>query len=801
MGRHTSNTKQPESTATLDESSKFWDGSVLKRAAWIKQLTKTLASDDANYRTLWEEGFVVEKGIAITQSVRHSFHLSINNIKKCVLTRPCPSNAFVRLDATIADAAVDAALATGFRIAPTSLKAHNRDLHDRILYYISNTKGAEDYEAQSNGDFITLIGLIVAEENDADAETGTWANMEKHRLVVAGLTTASIVGFDSFRLQFEGFNDMCHTGRHDPEAVVATIYTDVVKDLGDLIATKLEMKLEAASASGDLVKTVRIIRKLLGKMEGKPLGSARAARGAQELSDAAFDQQAVASARAAAGRDPIVGGDRRNDRNNDRTDYVPPVWTKGKHDLCDLCTRSDRMHLRKHCPDSATPGVDPRRQAERDKREKERSNRKQKKGSARVALGLTGSGTDSDSDSNSDCSHDSEQSVYDDEPEAGVQAADIALASIFDSGPHTVDVGQARVAHRLGRGDRAEQANAHMAAGRSIAAITPGPSATTTTLHSQSRAPAVPEAPLVAWAVGAASVAARVPAVPPTAAAPVTPSLRSIISDIILDDRAGCLTPLRRDDARRVIDSLDPRSSPLSMMQCVARAAELSEVRLGCGPPSAGSTENRTKAHVLADMRRAVGLDPTAVPMGIPMQTEGGEESAQAPAPPMPPPVPPPVPPPAPAWQQGTMASRRAAAGCTCEDDCASLELCSTCHAAWWCTGCFAAQCPCVMEDVRRLHAAADAQSPPVPVQPAPAAPAVQQATAPSSRPLRTTWLRGAGGRRDRRLADRGRSARRPRHLPLCATHGWGHPARHMPNLWACSHHRHPTARLRLPRH
>ena len=164
-----------------------------------------------------------------------------------MLTRPCPANAFVRLDATVADAAVDAALATGFRIAPTSLKAHNRDLHDRILYYISNTKGAEDYEAQSNGDFITLIGLIVAEENDADAETGTWANMEKHRLVVAGLTTASIVGFDSFRLQFEGFNDMCHTGRHDPEAVVATIYTDVVKDLGDLIATKLEMKLDAAT--------------------------------------------------------------------------------------------------------------------------------------------------------------------------------------------------------------------------------------------------------------------------------------------------------------------------------------------------------------------------------------------------------------------------------------------------------------------------------------------------------------------------------------------------------------------------
>ena len=54
-------------------------------------------------------------------------------------------------------------------------------------------------------------------------------------------------------------------------------------------------------------------------------------------------------------------------------------------------------------------------------------------------------------------------------------------------------------------------------------------------------------------------------------------------------------------------------------MQSVARAAELTEIRLGCGPPSVGSVVNRTKAHVLADMRKAVGLDPTAVPMGIPI--------------------------------------------------------------------------------------------------------------------------------------------------------------------------------------
>ena len=77
----------------------------------------------------------------------------------------------------------------------------------------------------------------------------------------------------------------------------------------------------------------------------------------------------------------------------------------------------------------------------------------------------------------------------------------------------------------------------------------------------------------------------------------------------------------------KIIGELDS-TSPLSTLQCVARAAELVEVRLGCGPPSKGSTVNRTKAHVLADMRAAMGLDSNAIPTGIPMETGGGEKSS-----------------------------------------------------------------------------------------------------------------------------------------------------------------------------
>ena len=433
MAAHKLSYRQPDSTDPIDES-KFWNCSVLDRAPWLKQLPKTLAADDPNFRTLWEECFITEKNVAYTQSPSHSFHLSISNLKKHELTKPCPMLTFTKLNDAIADAEISDALARGYREAPTALKSTNRNLHDRILFYISNAKGREDYEREANGNYITLIGLIVAEDDDADAEIATWANSEKNKLSKQGLTANTIVAFDHFRLQFENFNDMCKQGaggRRDDDSVIATIYTNIVRDLGDLVETKLEMKLEAAGAAGDLNKTVKVIRKLLGRMEGKAMGSARVATLAtRQISDADFNAAAIASARAAAGRppDPIIGGG----GGALREERPPPVWTVGTHKECNLCVNQpNKRHLRKFCPENPTPGVDPLFKAERDKRDKERKERdankkKKRQGGARVAGAGTDTESDTDgSDGDSDCS---DQSVYDDELETSVQSADVAVS-------------------------------------------------------------------------------------------------------------------------------------------------------------------------------------------------------------------------------------------------------------------------------------------------------------------------------------------------------------------------------------
>ena len=245
-------------------------------------------------------------------------------------------------------------------------------------------------------------------------------------------------------------------GRRDDDSVIATIYTDIVRDLGDLIETRLEMKLEAAGAAGNLTKTVKVIRKLLGRMEGKATssGAARAAAG-QRQADHDFDAAAVAAARAAAGRDPIVGGG-----GGSKEERPPAVWVRGKHKPCNLCkNQTDKNHLRKWCPENPTPGVDPVFAAEREAREKGRKEKKNKRqGGARMAAGHTDSDSDSDTDSN--CSDCSEQSVYDEEAATSVQPADAMLSDAFftpgasatfhipaGAGSARVAVGEERPAH------------------------------------------------------------------------------------------------------------------------------------------------------------------------------------------------------------------------------------------------------------------------------------------------------------------------------------------------------------------
>ena len=347
MGSHKLNNNQPESIAQQDESSKFWDRSVLKRSS----LDGTARQDTRQRRRKLPDtlgGGLRRRKACSHHPIRRTLVPPFN--QQCQETNAMaamPLKHVREARRAIADAAIPDSLARGFREAPTMLTAANRQLHDRILFYISNAKAVEDYEKKSNGNFITLVGILSPRRTPPMLRQAPGPTMRSRSSSRQGLP-ASIVCFDQFRLQFDSLNAMCKVGRHDPEAVVATILTDIVKDFGDIMATKLEMKLDAAGATGDLEKTVSVIHRALGKIEGKTLGNARRSRQAERRCLRSCSSRLRPGScwpRSHRGRRSA-----RRARGGDRDDYIPPVWTVGKHDLCDLCTP-----CRSHAPAKELP--------------------------------------------------------------------------------------------------------------------------------------------------------------------------------------------------------------------------------------------------------------------------------------------------------------------------------------------------------------------------------------------------------------------------------------------------------------
>ena len=117
-----------------------WDGSPLTKHAWYAELPERLRK----YRTFWERGYLATSKGAFTVSPNHSYHLSINNVKKHTFAEPNPLGDFVK-----AAAKDDAALAkdkeSRYTDAPDVLAETDTDLFDIIAFSISNRQKRKDY--------------------------------------------------------------------------------------------------------------------------------------------------------------------------------------------------------------------------------------------------------------------------------------------------------------------------------------------------------------------------------------------------------------------------------------------------------------------------------------------------------------------------------------------------------------------------------------------------------------------------------------------------------------------------------
>ena len=199
------------------------------------------------------------------------------------------------------------------------------------------------------------------------------------------------------------------------------------------------------------------------------------------------------------------------------------------------------------------------------KKEKD-AKRKERRGAARVA-GADESDSDSDSSSNpslfSPSDSDSDDSIYDDDEEATVQAAD-------ESALFSGNVGHQSVIFKVG--------------------------------------------------------AAKVAATPRARTAHTPPQLQQLMNDMaanrMADEMAAATTTPRREakltleSARELATCLTP-DLPLSAMKALIEASQI-KVSSRCG-----GDDRRTKRNVLADLRHELGVPPLPVPMGLPVRDDG----------------------------------------------------------------------------------------------------------------------------------------------------------------------------------
>lgn len=118
-----------------------------------------------------------------------------------------------------------------------------------------------------SGSGISLLLQLSLEARNGSADLGTWAAKELAKHVSTALSEPSTVSFDRFLQTYELYNNQLPLVRRNADAVIAETYAAAVRDLGEHIATQLDLKMDSHSTSGDLDKTVNIAFSVLAKIE------------------------------------------------------------------------------------------------------------------------------------------------------------------------------------------------------------------------------------------------------------------------------------------------------------------------------------------------------------------------------------------------------------------------------------------------------------------------------------------------------------------------------------------------------
>ena len=406
----------PSTTDSEQHEDVHWDGSPLTKQAWYDDLPRQVR----RHRTLWECGFVSHRGVIYTSSPPHSYHLSINNIETCTFAKPCPLRAFRLEDPSEATQPLSDAKAKQYVDEPTQLDEGDKNFFEDLIANIDNKQRRKDYRNSTKGSGLALLVQLTGEIDKMNDDLSAWAVEHRAKLVLSGLTAPNIIAFDQFREAYENFTNQMGS-RAEPDSVTSKVYITAARDLGDLTATKLDLRLEVVKPT-TLVQTVELITDIITKIE---TSGARPGTGHTR------------SAPGTPGRQPT--GDPQRDRFYDADGKR--IYIRGADDECTICAAKGKVghHLIKHCVD-----FKPRERGDTKSRERGSSRAAGDKETPRKGGAKAAAGGDDDA------------SAYDQETEGvNISGADVALSELFSSaGSQSVTV-ETQDTKTQGTGERA----------------------------------------------------------------------------------------------------------------------------------------------------------------------------------------------------------------------------------------------------------------------------------------------------------------------------------------------------------
>ena len=130
-----------------------------------------------------------------------------------------------------------------YNIEPEKWVERDAQNFDTLNNTIINTSRRQDYRRATGGSCLDMLILLALENRKRQDDIGTWASSECRKILDAGLLSPDTVGFDNYRNAYESANRS--KTMPDDEQALCLIYINAVKDLGEQIANRIELKFDA----------------------------------------------------------------------------------------------------------------------------------------------------------------------------------------------------------------------------------------------------------------------------------------------------------------------------------------------------------------------------------------------------------------------------------------------------------------------------------------------------------------------------------------------------------------------------